>query len=98
MPHGPPKGMCQQHKPLHTMHFKKNLLGSLTAFALAAVFAAGFLEAKAADKSSDVSGKWNWTMRGRQGGADRKITAKFKVDGDKLTGTISMPGRDGQES
>ena len=79
------------------MYFKKNLFGSLTAFALTAVFALGFLaEAKAQDKTADPSGTWTWTMRGRQGRPDRKITAKIKVSGDKVTGTITSPGRDGQ--
>jgi len=81
------------------MSFKKNMLPSLTAFVLSAVFAVGFLaEAKAQDKKADPSGTWTWTMKGRQGRPDRTITAKFKVNGDKLTGTISTPGRDGQNT
>ena len=91
--------MFQQYKPLQIMHFKKNLLGSLTAFALAAAFAAGFLmEAKAQDKSSSAAGTWTWVMKGRQNGRDRKFTAKLKVAGEKVTGTVTSPGRDGQES
>lgn len=75
-----------------------NTIPSLSAFVLSAVVALGFLaEAKAADTNADVSGTWTWTARGRQGGADRKITAKFKVDGGKVTGKISTPGRDGQD-
>ncbi len=75
-----------------------NKIPSLSAFVLSAVVALGFLsEAKAADKNADVAGTWTWTVKGRNGGADRKITAKLKVDGDKVTGKISSPGRDGQD-
>ena len=34
-------------------------------------------------------------MPGRNGGPDRKLTLKLKLDGGKVTGTLSMPGRDG---
>ncbi len=75
------------------MRFQKNIFASLTAVGLGAVLALGFLaEAKAAD----ASGTWTWTMRGRQGRPDQKVTAKFKVDGNKLTGTVTSPGRNGQ--
>jgi hypothetical protein len=78
------------------MHFKHNVLASLTTFTLGSILALGFLvDAKADDKKTDVSGTWNWVMKGRQGRPDRKITAKIKVDGDKVTGTVSSPGRDG---
>lgn len=78
------------------MRFQKNMLASLNAIGLGAILALGFLsEAKAEDKKAEVAGNWTWTMRGRQGGPDRKITAKLKVDGNKVTGTISSPGRNG---
>jgi hypothetical protein len=81
------------------MRLKQNMVASLTAFTLGAIFALGFLtEAKADDKKADVSGNWSWIMKGRQGRPDRKITAKLKVDGNKLTGTVSSPGRDGQST
>jgi hypothetical protein len=81
---------------LINMHLHR--IPSLSAFVLSAVLALGFLvQAKAAD-NTDVAGTWTWTVKGRQGGADRKITAKFKVDGDKVTGKISSPGRDGQDT
>ncbi|HZR17714.1 MAG TPA: hypothetical protein VFE51_10340 [Verrucomicrobiae bacterium] len=80
------------------MNFKKNMFASLSTAALSVVFALGFLaEAKAQDKSADASGTWTWTVPGRQGRPDRKMTAKLKVDGDKVTGKITQPGRDGQE-
>jgi hypothetical protein len=78
------------------MHLKK--LAALPAFALSAVLALGFLaQARAADKGSDAAGTWTWTMKGRQGGPDRKMTLKLKVDGDKVTGKLNSPGRDGQD-
>ena len=50
----------------------------------------------AEDKKVDPSGTWTWTTAGRNGGPDRKSTLTLKVDGDKVTGKISSPGRDGQ--
>ena len=44
----------------------------------------------------DPVGKWTWTMPGRNGGPERKSTLDLKVDGAKVTGKISSPGRDGQ--
>jgi hypothetical protein len=35
-------------------------------------------------------------MPGRNGGPDRTNTLVLKVDGDKLTGQLTSPGRDGQ--
>lgn len=65
---------------------------------LSALIAFGFLaETKAADKT-DVTGTWTWTMKGRQGRPDRKMTAKLKVEGDKVTGKVISPNRDGQDT
>jgi len=50
----------------------------------------------AKDAKIDPAGKWTWTMPGRNGGPDRKSTLDLKVDGAKVTGKISSPGRDGQ--
>jgi len=50
----------------------------------------------AEDTKVDPTGKWTWTMPGRNGGPDRKSTLDLKVDGAKVTGKISSPGRDGQ--
>lgn len=79
------------------MRFQKNILASVSAVSLGAILALGFLaEAKADDKKADAAGTWTWSMRGRQGRPDQKVTAKFKVDGDKVTGTVSTPRRNGQ--
>ncbi len=44
--------------------------------------------------AADISGKWTAQVPGR-GGETRETTFNFKVDGDKLTGTMSgMQGND----
>jgi hypothetical protein len=50
--------------------------------------------ANAADSKAD--GNWTWTMPARNGGTERKMTLKLKTEGDKLTGKLSSPARDGQ--
>lgn len=79
------------------MRFKNNMLASVSAVTLGTILALGFLvEARAADdKGADASGNWSWVMKGRQGRPDRKITAKIKVSGDKVTGTVTSPRRGG---
>jgi hypothetical protein len=69
------------------MQLKKNLtvLLALATFAIAT-----------AVQAADATGTWTWTRQGRNGGADVKMTLKLKVAGEKLTGTLSSPGRDGQ--
>lgn len=44
---------------------------------------------------SKVDGTWGWTMQARNGGEERKITLKLKTEGEKLTGKLSSPGREG---
>ena len=51
--------------------------------------------AQAEDKKTDPTGTYIWTMPGRNGGPDRTNTLSLKLDGDKLTGKISAPGRGG---
>ena len=53
-------------------------------------------QTQAEDKKADPAGTWTWTTPGRNGGPDRKSTLKLKLDGDKLTGKISSPGRGGE--
>jgi hypothetical protein len=45
--------------------------------------------------AADISGKWTAEQPGRNGGAPRVTTFTFKVDGAKLTGNVSRPGRGG---
>jgi len=49
--------------------------------------------AQADDKKVDPSGSYQWTMPGRNGGPDRTNTLVLKLDGDKLTGKLAMPGQ-----
>ena len=69
------------------MQLKKNLT-PLLAITLLAI--------GTAVQAADATGTWSWTRPGRNGGPDVKMTLKLKVDGEKLTGTLSSPGRDGQ--
>lgn len=48
-----------------------------------------------AASAADVNGTWTWTTPGRQGGPDRKNTLTLKVEGEKVTGKLSAPGRQG---
>ena len=48
--------------------------------------------------AQDATGTWTWTQAGRDGGAERKMTLTLKQDGEKLTGKLSSPGRDGGEA
>jgi hypothetical protein len=68
--------------------FTKIMLG-------AALLLGAMTQAQAADKTVDPSGTYFWTMPARNGGADRTNTLVLKLDGDKLTGKLSAPGRGG---
>jgi hypothetical protein len=46
-------------------------------------------------QAADATGSWSWTRPGRNGGPDQKMTLKLKADGEKLTGTLTSPSRDG---
>jgi hypothetical protein len=81
------------------MQFTQPALSSLIKVLGCAVLALGpVVQADAADKKNDPTGTWTWTVPGRNGGPDRKSTLKLKLDGDKVTGTLSAPGRQGQTS
>jgi hypothetical protein len=62
---------------------------------LTPLLAIALLTIGTAVQAADATGTWNWTRPGRNGGPDQKMTLKLKVDGEKLTGTLSSPGRDG---
>jgi hypothetical protein len=76
---------------------------SLTSFvkiAACAIVALGLVStARAADgdKKANPNGTWTWTTPGRDGGEARKTTLTLKAEGEKLTGKISAPGRQGAE-
>jgi len=65
---------------------------SLVKIVAGAIFALGFI---AQVHAADATGNWSWTTPGRNGGEGRKMTLKLKVDGEKLTGAVTMPGRQG---
>ncbi len=71
-----------------------NYISNLMKLAVCAVLALGFLvQAQAQDKK--VDGTYSWTVPGRNGGPERKMTLKLKAEGEKLTGAIVSPGRQG---
>ena len=63
------------------------------ALVAAAALLAGLASALAADTKVDPSGTWKWSFTG-QNGQTRETTLKLKLDGEKLTGTVS--GRGGE--
>lgn len=54
------------------------------------------LMAVAQAEPSKADGTWTWTMQGRNGGPERKLTLTLKTEGKKLAGKLTSPGRDGQ--
>jgi hypothetical protein len=66
-------------------HIKTFLFGSTAAIALLATIA----------QAADPSGTWTWSTPGRNGAPDRVSTLTLKVEDTKLTGKVSVPGRDG---
>jgi opacity protein-like surface antigen len=82
------KHTTNQNKIMKINKIAKILLGAV-------LLLGAMLPAQAADKV-DPSGTYMWTMPGRNGGADRTNTLVLKLDGDKLTGKLSAPGRGGQ--
>ncbi|MEO8350912.1 MAG: hypothetical protein ABI680_04220 [Chthoniobacteraceae bacterium] len=68
----------------------------LTKMAFCAVLAlGGITTATAEDQAPSATGTWTWTTPGRNGGAERKTTLTLTQDGEKVTGKLSSPGRDG---
>ncbi len=74
-------------QPVHKSLVK---LGFCALLALAVV-----VPSQAADKAASPAGAWTWTSPGRNGGPDRKMSLELKVDGEKVTGGLTSPGRDG---
>lgn len=80
------------------MQRTQKAFASLLQLAVCGLLALGATaQLQAADKKADPTGTWTWSTPGRNGGADRKSTLKLKTDGDKLTGTVTSPGRQGGE-
>jgi hypothetical protein len=71
------------------MQNKPHSLVSLIQAGVCAIFAFGIV---AQIQAADPAGTWTWTSAGRQGGPERKMSLKLKVEGEKLTGTLTSPG------
>jgi hypothetical protein len=54
-------------------------------------------QVRAADAKVDPTGTYVWTSQGRGGGPERTNTLALKLEGDKLTGKLTAPGRGGAE-
>ncbi len=76
---------------------KKHALSSLFTVASCAIMALGTASLQAADKKADPTGTWTWSVPGRNGGNARTSTLKLKAEGDKVTGKVSTPGRQGAD-
>ena len=76
---------------------KKNMkISKFTKILLGAALVLGAMtQAQAQDKKADPTGTYIWTQPGRNGGADRTNTLVLKLNGDKLTGNVTAPGRGG---
>ena len=75
----------------------QRLLTSVLQAAVCVVLAMS-LQARAEDKKADPTGTWTWSTPGRNGGPDRKSTLTLKLDGEKVTGKLSSPGRQGGDA
>jgi hypothetical protein len=76
----------------HQTQTMNNALTSLLKVGVCAMLALGaYTRAQAAD----IAGTYKWTTQGRGGNPGPEMTLKLKLDGDKLTGTVSRPGRQG---
>jgi len=74
----------------------QKIFANLTYVAFCAVVALGGISrASAEDKAPSATGTWTWTIPGRDGGAERKMSVTLTQAGEKLTGKLSSPGRDG---
>ncbi len=73
----------------------RSLVNALQLFACVALTVGAVAQGDA--KKADPTGTWTWSTPGRNGGEARKTTLKLKVEGEKLTGKIISPGRQGAE-
>ena len=65
-------------------------LTAVAQWSICVIFALGLL-ARAEDKKVDPTGTWKWSIT-TPNGQTRESTLKLKLDGEKLTGTISGRG------
>jgi hypothetical protein len=71
-----------------------NSVSSILRLGVCALLALGAI-AQAQDKKVDPTGTWSWTRPGRNGGPEMKLTLKLKLEGEKVTGKVTSPGRQG---
>ncbi len=70
----------------------------MTPFLTLAACAVLTLGAASQALAADATGTWTWTRPARASGGDpAKMTLTLKADGEKLTGTLTSPGRQGGE-
>ena len=61
----------------------------------AALVLGATIQVQADDNKVDPTGTYQWIMPGRNGGPDRTNSLALKLEGDKLTGKLTSPGRGG---
>jgi hypothetical protein len=81
--------MKNNNNSMNISNLAKILLG-------ATLVLGAMIQARADDKKVDPTGTYQWVMPGRNGGPDRTNTLVLKLDGDKLTGKLTAPGRGGR--
>ena len=82
--------MTKQKQKENTMKRTPSIFAPLLTLATCAVLALG---AASQAQAADATGTWTWTRPGRNGGEAQKMTLTLKADGEKLTGSLTSPGR-----
>jgi hypothetical protein len=67
----------------------KRLSTQFVNFATCFLLFAAVAATRADDKKADPAGTYTWSVPGRNGGPDREMTLKLKVEDGKLMGTVS---------
>lgn len=82
---------------IHHMQLKSHAVSFLSTIAACTLIViGGAVQSAAQDQKVDPTGTWTWSTPGRSGGEPRVSTLKLKAEGEKLTGSMSTPGRGGQ--
>jgi hypothetical protein len=77
---------------------RKSLTSLITTIACAILALSAVTQLQAQEKKADPTGTWTWSVPGRDGGAAMVSTLKLKAEGEKLTGTLTTPGRQGGQA
>jgi len=70
--------------------------GNLLRYMLFNVSPSSSRSQQAGVKNADPSGTWTWSTMGRDGGPERKSFLRLKLEEERVEGTLSAPGPDGQ--